>query len=92
MPICARCTGFYAGLFVSIVLNVLWRVLVDLPSWALGLLIILGVLPMALDGLTQYYGIRKSNNTLRLMTGLGAGFIIGLCAVYVAINLYEWTR
>lgn len=36
------------------------------------------IAPMALDGLTQYWKIRKSNNSLRFTTGVLAGMGTGL--------------
>lgn len=75
MPICARCTGIYAGLLVGI-----------LAFWAVPLLrerVMRGVafaatVPLAVDGLTQATGLRESTNGLRIATGLVAGLAFGL--------------
>lgn len=66
-PLCARCTGTLAG-FVTLPLfalklvhlNFLWIFLLMLPAWV--------------DGTTQLYGWRQSNNWLRLATGFLLGF------------------
>lgn len=70
MPICARCTGIYIGMFAGLVLfAVLPRIEERVARWALGIAII----PMAIDGLTQLAMLRESTNSLRLETGLAAG-------------------
>ncbi len=65
-PVCARCTGIHLGylsfpffLFSVFSLN-LW--------WTLGLMV-----PTYIDGLTQAYCNRESNNILRVTTGFLAG-------------------
>lgn len=65
-PLCARCTGVFLGYLT-------------LPIFHLGvinptlLLIAVFSLPMLIDSLTQGYGIRESNNALRLITGFMFG-------------------
>ena len=66
LPVCARCTGLYAGYGLGLVFWLGWAKL----SWPLALLL---VLPLAFDGLTQRLGWRESNNVMRLATGLAAG-------------------
>ncbi|MFA6035892.1 MAG: DUF2085 domain-containing protein [Candidatus Micrarchaeia archaeon] len=42
------------------------------PLW----LFVLALVPIAIDGGTQYMGLRESTNTLRLITGAIAGFAV----------------
>jgi uncharacterized membrane protein len=75
MPICARCAGIYLGMLAGIAffLIVPWlreRVMRNVAFAA--------VIPLALDGLTQLAGLRESNNSLRMATGLIAGLAFGL--------------
>lgn len=76
-PVCARCTGFYTGLAVYLILNLFFK-----HPYNLEMLIIAMVLmvPVAIDGLTQYFGPRESTNSLRFVTGFigGIGLIIFL--------------
>lgn len=69
MPLCTRCTAIYASFFLGSLLYALIR---NRPfSWKIYLLFIL---PMAVDGLTQLFGLRTSTNELRVITGTLAGF------------------
>ena len=36
------------------------------------------MVPVAIDGFTQYFGPRESTNTLRFITGLSSGFNTGV--------------
>jgi uncharacterized membrane protein len=75
MPICARCTGIYTGLLAGLAIFV-FRPSITRRFAAVALAIATAAL--ALDGLTQATGLRESTNTLRLITGLGAGIAFGI--------------
>ena len=75
MPICARCTGLYAGLFLGLLVFCALRIA---HERALRLAMVAAATPMAIDGLTQLTGLRESVNPLRIATGLVAGFAFGL--------------
>ncbi len=74
-PVCARCTGFYTGLALYIIMNHFYP-----HGYNIEMLIISIILmtPVAIDGTTQYFGSRESTNPLRFATGLigGVGLII----------------
>jgi uncharacterized membrane protein len=78
--LCARCLAIYstmllAGLALAIVRR---RHLVrSIPWW----LWFVGMLPMALDGGTQLFGLRESNVWLRLLTGA----IFGLATAWFTL-------
>lgn len=71
MPICSRCVGIYAGALAALGLFVATsrRWSREISS---GAALVLAV-PLAIDGLTQAFGLRESTNGLRLLTGLVAG-------------------
>lgn len=76
-PVCARCTGIYLGYLSFPLFNF---EIIHLSSW----ISILLSAPTLIDGLTQAFCKRESNNVLRLLTGLLAG--VGLMALVVNIG------
>ena len=78
MPICARCTAIYAGLAASLVVFFL---LPRMTEFAARMVLMIAVMPLAIDGLTQLARLRQSTNPLRLATGLAAGIAFGIWAI-----------
>lgn len=70
-PVCARCTGLYLGIILFFIFYFILGVEHNL--FLLFLSVVL-VIPCLVDGLTQRYGNRLSNNSLRFVTGLLAGY------------------
>jgi uncharacterized membrane protein len=93
-PVCARDTGIYLGVITSVILiSFLHRGSrpTGLPTkvgWAT-IAVMIGV--MALDGTSQYLGLRASTNELRLITGLTSGFAVG-AIITPMINDGLWRR
>jgi len=84
VPVCARDTGIYLGVLISIALvAALHRGSrpTGFPTRAGWSLMAVMVGAMALDGVTEYAGLRTTTNELRLITGLMAGFAIGAALV-----------
>ena len=74
MAMCARNFTLYASLWVgTLIFRVVRQRLRPLP-WPI---LVLFLLPMALDGGTQMVGLRESNAALRIITGLLFG--MGIC-------------
>ena len=75
LPVCARCTGFYISIFTYIILAIFIPITYSINSIVLGILFLI---PAGVDGTTQFFGLRNSNNILRFITGLigGLGLII----------------
>ena len=76
-PVCARCTGFYTGLVVYLIVNHFYSHSYDFSMLLISMIL---MVPVAIDGLTQYFGPRESTNNLRFITGFigGIGLIIFL--------------
>jgi uncharacterized membrane protein len=70
-PVCSRCTGLYIGVFVSFIYINLYFVNYSLYLFLSSVFMII---PTVIDGFSQFYGFRESNNNLRFFTGLIAGF------------------
>ena len=78
MPICARCTGIYVGLFAGIIGFLIFPIV---EERMMRTMMALAALPMAIDGLTQAVGLRESTNSLRFVTGFVAAFAFGMWAL-----------
>ena len=76
-PVCARCTGFYITGITSIILINLYPVPYSLTTLLIGIILLI---PCAIDGFTQLFEMRESNNILRFITGLLGG--VGIILVY----------
>lgn len=74
-PVCARCTGFYIATFSYFVYAYLFYVEYTVELILFGFLLLI---PSFIDGGTQFIGLRESNNTLRLITGLMGGLGLGI--------------
>ena len=64
-PLCARCTGIMAGHVLGIIAAFFWKV----PAK-----IIVGTIPLAVDGTVQKLTDYESNNRRRFITGVLYGF------------------
>jgi len=79
-PVCARDTGIYIGVIVSVWLISLLhqgrrpREFPTAAGWA-AMIVMMGL--MVIDGGTEYAGLRTTTNDLRLITGLSFGFAVG---------------
>ena len=74
LPVCARCTGIYAGMLVFFSLQFFSEFNYGLNLFFVSILL----LPMALDGTTQLLKLRESTNVIRLITGFicGIGYLM----------------
>lgn len=79
-PVCARCTGAYLSISTVPIIKYLN---LEANTFLLGGIIL--VIPMAVDGITQLFGLRESNNYLRLVTGFIGG--IGVLALAIGFKM-----
>ncbi len=76
LPLCARCTGIYTGIFLSFV----WIWFSDrkrgnqIPPMPVVVLLALSLAPFMIDGGASYLGLWKTNNLIRILTGISAGY------------------
>ena len=79
MGFCARCFSVYSTIFIFSIISVFVDIRSSLESKSIIALSL--CIPLLLDGITQYYGLRESNNFLRLFTGFSAG--MGISIIFV---------
>jgi uncharacterized membrane protein len=98
LPLCARNTGIYLGFFVTLLtLIAIGRAKAQkLPRWPVIVVLLVGVLAMAIDGLNSLFldlglpHLYQPHNLLRLATGLATG--LALAAVTLPILNYLFWR
>lgn len=79
MCLCSRCLAIYSsllmvGLLIALTRHTPQRHFIRPISWKLW---VMGMIPMALDGGTQLFGLHESNLFLRLLTGVIFGAMTG---------------
>lgn len=84
-PVCARCTGFYISLIIYFIYTYCFFVDYNLILLIFATLLII---PTAIDGLTQLFEYRESNNVLRFITGLIGGIGIGIIVKAIKWYIY----
>ncbi|MGA1819387.1 MAG: DUF2085 domain-containing protein [Thermoplasmatota archaeon] len=85
MPLCSRCTAFYPMVPLGLLIGIFLTFFFDPPSWLA--LLVFSILegPLVIDGLSQYQGMRSSNNLIRAITGAMAGAGIGGGIAFMAV-------
>lgn len=81
-PLCARCMAILIG---YLFLPLLFKYSFILSWWEVPLL----VLPLLIDGFTQKWKWRKSNNFLRIITGFLFGIAQCIIIVLSVLNLIK---
>ncbi len=75
MPFCSRCSAIWGGLVIGLGFIIFYRVkLNEKLLYAL----IIGITPLALDGIGQLFNLWESTNLIRVITGLIVGVVCGL--------------
>jgi uncharacterized membrane protein len=83
MAVCTRCSGRELGMAIGMLLMVFKRFKVN---WGFVILIVLMVVPMAIDAVPQYMGFWESTNISRLITG----FLFGAAtSIIIGTLLHE---
>lgn len=79
LPLCARCTGIALGHIMAFIVA---------PFRVFKYTILILMIPMAIDGIIQYFSSYRSNNIKRIITGFLYGFAFTSAVfrtVYLAI-------
>jgi uncharacterized membrane protein len=75
MPFCTRCTAIWLGLAIGLGFMVLYSI--ELNEKVI-LAILVGLIPLGVDGVGQLFGFWESTNLIRFITGFFAGCICGV--------------
>lgn len=78
LPVCARCTGIYAGMLVSFLALFLTKRIRGNkpPQIKTAILLALSLFPFMADGAGSYLGFWRTNNWIRILTGASVGYAI----------------
>jgi uncharacterized membrane protein len=80
LRLCARCSGYLAG-FLSLMMlgrTTPLSAFQMLPLQSQWIICLILIIPSTADWLTQFWGLRESNNALRLITGISLGAAVSL--------------
>jgi uncharacterized membrane protein len=80
MPFCSRCTAIWLGLAIGLGFMVFYKI--ELNEKFI-FLIIIGVVPIGIDGIGQLFGFWESTNIIRLITGLMIGIVCGIAIALI---------
>ena len=88
LPVCARDVGIYGGMLLG---GIFWALKKrkDPGAWPSIVWLILAMIPTAIDGTTQLFGLRESTNALRLWTGLILGVAIAYYIIPLCFQLFD---
>jgi uncharacterized membrane protein len=86
LPVCARDTGIYTGIFTAFIFLMLFRRMKAQkpPGIAAAVVMCVLMLPMIFDGVLSYTGLIETNNAARIFTGLLFGLPIPFLLVPAA--------
>lgn len=89
MPLCARCFSFHLSLLLGFILSFMFDDFITSFSVnELAVITISLISPLAIDGTTQFLKLRKSNNKIRVVTGIMAGLICGVDVSFLFVSTY----
>ena len=80
MPFCSRCTAIWLGLAVGLGIMVFYKI--ELNEKFL-FLIIIGIVPIGVDGIGQLFNLWESTNIIRFITGILAGIVCGIAIALI---------
>ena len=86
MPFCSRCTAIWFGLTIGLGFLIFYKI--ELNRKFL-ILILIGLVPIGVDGVGQLFGFWESTNIVRLITGLLVGFVCGVAIGLIIDEIRE---
>ena len=86
MPFCSRCTAIWLGLAIGLGFMVFYKIQLDEKFI---FVIIVGLVPIGIDGLGQNFGFWESTNAIRVVTGLMIGIVCGIAIGLIIDEIRE---
>lgn len=86
MPFCARCTAIFLGIAIGIGFMIYFKIRLNIKFL---FLMLLGFVPIGIDGLGQLFGFWESSNLTRVVTGLLIGIVTGFALAIIIDELSE---
>jgi len=86
MPFCSRCTTIWLGLAIGLGFMVFYKIQLD---GKFIFAIIMGLVPIGIDGLGQLFGFWESTNAIRVVTGLMIGIVCGIAIGLIIDEIRE---
>ena len=86
MPFCSRCTAIWLGFAVGLGFMVFYKI--ELNEKFL-FLILIGIVPIGIDGVGQLLQLWESTNIIRLITGLLAGIVSGIAIALIIDEIID---
>ena len=86
MPFCSRCTAIWIGLVIGLGAMIFYRIPLDEKFIVL---MVLCMIPIAIDGLGQLVQLWESSTASRIITGLLIGTICGIGIGIIVDEVYE---
>ncbi len=86
MPFCARCTAIFLGITIGIGFMIFFKIHLDLKFI---ILILIGFIPIGIDGVGQLLEFWESSNLTRVITGLLIGIVTGFAITIIIDEFLE---
>ena len=86
LPFCSRCTAIWLGLAIGLGFIVFYKIKLNEKFL---FLIIIGIVPIGIDGVGQFFGLWESTNIIRLITGLLIGIVCGITIALIIDELMD---
>ncbi len=87
MSFCSRCTAIWIGIAIGLGFMILYKIPLNEKFL---IAIILGIVPIGIDGIGQLFGFWESTNVIRVITGLLVGIVCGFAIGMIIDEVMEF--
>ncbi len=86
MPFCSRCTAIWLGLAIGLGFMIFYKIALDEKFV---FILVIGIVPIGIDGVGQLFGLWESTNIARVITGLAVGIVCGIAIGIIIDEIRE---